>query len=119
MIRSKGARGSDAELVIVQIIQGAGGGFAAVLAQTAAQASVAHQDLASVTAFVLIFAEIGNAIGTAIASAIWRNTMPGQLQQHLGAVTNNQTLIDSIYGSITTAATYPFGDPIRTGTIEA
>ena len=118
MIHSKGARGSTAELVIAQLLQGAGGGFAAVLAQTAAQASVAHQDLASVTAFVLIWAEIGNAIGTAICTAIWRNVMPGQLAQHLGGITD-QVTIDGIFASITTAATYPFGDPIRTGTIEA
>lgn len=118
MIHSKGAHGSTGELVVVQILQGAGGGFAAVLAQTAAQASVAHQDLASVTAVVLIFAEIGNAIGSAITTAIWRNIMPGQLQEALEGLAN-QTVIDSIYGSTTIAATYPAGSPIREGTIHA
>lgn len=99
-------------------MQGAGGGFAAVLAQTAAQASVAHQDLASVTAVILIFAEIGNAIGSAITTAIWRNIMPGQLQEALEGLAN-QTVIDSIYGSTTIAATYAPGSPIREGTIHA
>jgi len=118
MIHSKGAHGSTAELVIVQILQGAGGGFAAVLAQTAAQAAVSHQDLASVTALILIFAEIGNAIGTAICTAIWRNVMPGQLEEALSGLAN-QTVIDSIYGSTAIAATYVPGSPIREGTIHA
>lgn len=105
-------------MVIVQVLQGAGGGFAAVLAQTAAQASVPHQDLASVTAFVLIFAEIGNAIGTAIAGGVWRNIMPDQLQQHIGAYADSAT-IATIYGSVPVANSYPVDSPIRIGTIEA
>lgn len=66
MIRSRGAQGTDAELVISQIIQGLGGGFAAVCSQVGAQASVPHVDVATVTAFVLLITEIGGAIGTAI-----------------------------------------------------
>lgn len=68
--------GSTAELVIVQIIQGAGGGIAAATTQTLAQAVVPHQDVGAVTAAVLLFAEIGGAVGTAIAGAIWRNSEP-------------------------------------------
>ena len=118
MIHSKGARGGTFELVIVQILQGVGGGIAAVVAQTAAQASVPHQDLASVTAVVLLFAEIGGAIGTAISAAIWRNVMPGQLAKSLAGLATD-TQITTIYGSITDAALYPFGSPIRNGTIAA
>lgn len=118
MIHSKGARGSTVELVLCQLLQGAGGGIAAVVAQTAAQASVPHQDLASVTAVILLFAEIGGAIGTAIVSAIWRNVMPGQLQLHLAGLTDQEG-IDAIYASVVTAATYPYGSPIRVATIEA
>jgi len=118
MLHSKGARGSTAELVIVQALQGLGGGIAAVVSQTSAQASVPHQDLASVTAVILLFAEIGGAIGTAVVSAVWRNIMPGQLQLRLAGLTDEAT-IDGIYASISTAATYPYGSPIRTATIEA
>lgn len=49
MIHSKGANGGVAELVIVQMIQGAGGGLAAGITQTSAQSVVPHQDVAAVT----------------------------------------------------------------------
>lgn len=120
MIHSKGANGSTAELVWTQILQGIGGGASAVLCQTAAQASVAHQDLAAVTAFVLLLAEIGNAIGTAAAASIWRQQMPGALQSQLEGLPGvNQTTIDGIYANIVSAALYPADDPIRRGTILA
>lgn len=66
MIHSRGARGSDFELVITQILQGLGGGFAAVASQVGAQASVPHVDVAIVTAVVLLWTEIGGAVGGAI-----------------------------------------------------
>lgn len=69
MIKSKGAHGTTAELVIVQVIQGMGGGIASASTQLLAQASVPHQDVATVTAFVLLFAEIGNAVGESILPA--------------------------------------------------
>ena len=120
MIHSKGANGSTAELVIVQILQGLGGGIAGVLPQTAAQAIVPHQDLAAVTAVVLLFAEIGGAIGTAITTAIWRNVMPGALESRLSGLPGvTQTTIDGIYGAITTATTYPQGSAIRNGIVGA
>lgn len=77
---------------MTQVLQGMGGGIAATTAQLFAQGSVPHQgeqssamarrdpeltscsfaDLATVTAFVLLLAEIGNAVGTAIATAVWK-----------------------------------------------
>jgi hypothetical protein len=42
MLHSRGARGSAAELVINQVLQGMGGGFAAVTIQVAAQSQVPH-----------------------------------------------------------------------------
>ena len=66
MIHSRGANGSTAELVWTQILQGLGGGMAAVASQVGAQASVPHADVAMVTAAVLLVTEIGGAIGSAI-----------------------------------------------------
>ncbi|BGP20482.1 hypothetical protein JCM10213v2_008643 [Rhodosporidiobolus nylandii] len=110
MIKSKGADGSTAFLVWTQVLQGLGGGVASASTQLLAQASVPHQDVATVTAFVLLFAEIGNAVGTAIATAIWRHHMPEQLAEHLAGLAN-QTTIDGIYGSITDALTYKASSP--------
>ena len=42
MIHARGALGSTAELVMCQVLQGIGGGFAAIIIQAAAQARVAH-----------------------------------------------------------------------------
>ena len=66
MIHSRGAQGSDAEVVWTQILQGLGGGFAAITSQVGAQASVPHIDVATVTAVVLLITEVGGAVGNAI-----------------------------------------------------
>jgi hypothetical protein len=65
MIHSRGANGSDAELVWTQILQGFGGGLAAISSQVGAQASVPHADVAIITAVVLLLTEIGGAVGNA------------------------------------------------------
>lgn len=65
MIHSRGANASDAELVWTQILQGLGGGFAAISSQVGAQASVPHADVAIITAVVLLLTEIGGAVGNA------------------------------------------------------
>ncbi|KAG9099375.1 hypothetical protein FRC06_005345 [Ceratobasidium sp. 370] len=117
MIHSRGAKGNTGELVMTQVIQGFGGGFAAVASQVGAQASVPHGEVAIVTAMVLLVTEIGGAIGTAIAGGIWTNTMPKQLEIHLPGV--NEATRATLFGSITTIAMYPPGDPIREGVIQA
>ena len=69
MIHSRGAQASDAEVVWTQIIQGFGGGFASVCSSVAAQASVPHVDMAMTTAMVLLWTEIGGAVGSAIGAS--------------------------------------------------
>lgn len=71
MIHSRGANAGTGELVMTQVLQGMGGGFAAVAIQVGAQASVKHADVAVVTAVVLLVTEIGGAVGTAIGMS-WR-----------------------------------------------
>lgn len=66
MIHSRGANASDAEIVWTQLLQGIGGGFAAVASQVGAQASVTHTDVAIITAVVLLWTEIGGSVGNAI-----------------------------------------------------
>lgn len=117
MIHSRGALGSDVELVWCQLLQGIGGGFASVLTQLLAQALVSHTDVAIVTALVLLITEIGNSVGSAIATAVWTSQMPGELAANVP--TTNATLLNELYSSVTTIATYPAGDPIREGVISA
>ncbi|KAI9060414.1 drug:h+ antiporter [Trametes sanguinea] len=117
MIHSRGADSSDAEIVWTQLLQGIGGGFASVCSQVGAQASVPHVDVAMVTAVVLLWTEIGGSVGSAVAGAIWTNTMPGKLAEHLPAL--NQTERDTLFGSITSVMVLPFDDPTRQGVIAA
>lgn len=109
--------GGTGELVMAQVLQGMGGGFAAIIIQTAAQSRVAHVDVAIVTALVLLITEVGNSVGSAIATAAWTGSMPNQLARYVP--TDNTTLLDELYGSIYVIASYPAGDPIREGAIQA
>ncbi|OJT02311.1 Siderophore iron transporter 3 [Trametes pubescens] len=117
MIHSRGADSSDAEIVWTQILQGIGGGFAAVCSQVGAQASVPHVDVAMVTAVVLLWTEIGGSVGSAVAGAIWTNTMPDKLAAHLPTL--SETEIATLFGSITSVMALPFDDPVRVGVIGA
>jgi MFS family permease len=117
MIHSRGAQGSDAELVWCQLLQGIGGGFASVITQLLAQALVAHTDVAVVTALVLLITEVGNSVGSAIATAVWTSQMPSELAANVP--TTNSTLLAELYGSVTVINSYAAGDPIREGVITA
>lgn len=115
MIHSRGADGSDAELVWTQVLQGMGGGFAAICSGIGAQASVPHADVAMITALVLLWTEIGAGVGGSIAGAIWSGAMPGALKEHLPGLTQEER--DVLFGSITDVRARPLGDPVRQGVI--
>ena len=117
MIKARSASGNTAELVLCQVLQGVGGGFAAIAIQVSAQAAVAHVDVATVTAMVLLITEVGNSVGSAIATGIWTSFMPGELAKHVP--TTNATLLADLFGSITDIELYPIDSPIRLGAIEA
>ncbi|TEB20096.1 ferrichrome-type siderophore transporter [Coprinellus micaceus] len=119
MIHSRGANASDAEVVWSQLLQGIGGGFAAVMAQTGAQASVKHADTAMVTAVVLLVTEIGGSIGSAIGTSgsIWTSLMPDKLEQYLPFVDAETRA--QLFGSLYVVAAEPRGSPLREGVIMA
>jgi hypothetical protein len=62
---------SNGVLACVPIFGGLGGGFSVVASQVAVQASVPHVDMASVMANLALWSQLGTAIGTAIAGAVW------------------------------------------------
>ncbi|KLO12475.1 drug:h+ antiporter [Schizopora paradoxa] len=117
MIHSRGANASTAELIWTQILQGLGGGFASSASQVGAQASVPHIDVAMVTASTLLFTEIGGAVGSAMAGAIWANTMPSNLAKYLPSLSDIER--SRLFGNISSVLDIPRGDPIREGVIEA
>ena len=63
---------SDVALVWTQILISLGGAFSVVGSRVATQASVPHQDMATVIAQLALWTKIGGAIGSAIATAIWK-----------------------------------------------
>ncbi|KAF7337839.1 MFS domain-containing protein [Mycena venus] len=90
---------NTAALVMTQIIQGLGGGIAAVASQIGAQGAVPHQDVALATAALLLSAEVGNVVGTAAAGAIWVNRLPVEIARHVPGL--NSTEIKSYVGAPT------------------
>lgn len=72
--------------------------------QAGSQASVPHSDVATAVAALSLISTVCAAIADAIAAAIWTNKMPANLAKYVLAVPGtNQTLVDSIYGSIVVA----------------
>jgi hypothetical protein len=58
---------------------------------------------------------LGSLIKRTTAGAIWSNTMPDNLEKYLPWLTDEQRA--ELFGSITSAASYPLGDPVREGVI--
>ncbi|PVF93334.1 MFS general substrate transporter [Serendipita vermifera] len=117
MIHSRGAQGTDGEIVFTQILQAFGGGFAAVASQVGAQASVRHKYVAMVTAIVLLITELGGAIGSAIGGAIWTQIMPKNIAKHLPDV--DEATRAELFGSIVSIVALPADDPVRLGVVQA
>jgi hypothetical protein len=94
------------------------GAFTVIGARVGSQASVPHEDLASVIALLSLWSTIGSSIGSTICAAIWQDKMKTYLQQELPN-TSDET-INKIYGSIKILRTqYDWQDPIRQGAITA
>lgn len=109
---------TDVTLVMTQILLGIGGACSVVGSQVASQASVPHQDMALVIALLSQWSNIGYAIGSAIAGAIWSGKMRGNLRKYMpDSVSDAQ--VDTFYGSITKIRQYPYDSEIRQAAIKA
>ncbi|PWZ00005.1 putative siderophore iron transporter mirC [Testicularia cyperi] len=118
MIRYRDAASTTFQVVMPQVLQGLGGGFLGITLQVAAQVSVRHQDVATVTAYFLLLTEIGGACGSAVVGAVQTNVLPGYLEKYLPMLDASTRAL--IYGSPTSyLATYPIGTPERDGIIAA
>lgn len=117
MLHARGPNGNVASLVMCQVLQGAGGGFAATSILVGPQAVVRHADVATVIAMVLLITEVGNSVGSAAATGLWQQHMPKELATYVP--TNNGTLLTEIFGDITIIKAMPITDPIRMGAITA
>lgn len=94
------------------------GSFNVVGVRVGSQASVPHEDMATIIALLTLWSTLGSSIGSAVSSAIWTNKMLSRLTHELPGVERKTIL--KIYGNIKTLRTaYPFDDPIRQGAIRA
>jgi hypothetical protein len=101
-----------------QILIGAGGAFSVVGSRVASQASVPHQDLATVVALLSLWSKIGSSIGSAIAAVIWSSQMPKNLRTYLPSNVSDAQ-ITKFFGNIKLIRAYDFDDPIHQGAIVA
>lgn len=87
-------------------------------ARVGVQASVPHDDVASLISIISLWSTLGSSTGSAVASAIWTNQMLKQMYKELPGVSADT--VTEIYGDIKALrADYDFLDPIRQGSIRA
>jgi SIT family siderophore-iron:H+ symporter-like MFS transporter len=106
-------------VVASQVIIGLGGAMTIAPIMAAVQVSVPHALVAHSIAAINVFPCLGNAIGAAVAGALWSNTLPGNLIKDL-ASSGHQNEVHNIYSEpLTWIESYPLGTSARTGVIEA
>jgi hypothetical protein len=86
-------------------------------ARVGVQASVPHDDVASLISIITLWSTLGSSIGSAVATSIWTEQMVAQMHTEMPDV--DSTTIATIYGNIKTLKTYEYLDPIRQGSIRA
>lgn len=104
-------------LIVCQIFIALGGGTLYVCGEMAAMAVAEHGGIASVLAFLSLSIAVGTSLGSAIAGAIWSNTLPQQLMKFL-PVGSEQDLAE-IYGNLGLQLSFEFGNPVRTAIIDS
>ncbi|OQU93795.1 hypothetical protein CLAIMM_00264 [Cladophialophora immunda] len=100
MMRLRGANNSMAEIIVMQVIQGAGSGAVGTVVIVVAQIVVPRTELAHSTALELLCIYLGNSAGSAIAGTIYTSLFKERLRLWMGPETS-QAAIDSVYDSIT------------------
>lgn len=112
MVKLRGDSNSDAELFVVQAIQGVGSGMIQMICLTVAQIVVPHAELAQVSALVLLAIFLGSGVGSAVAGGIYTNYFKDALRERMGSGTPAAT-IDAIYNSIIASDLPAWGTPER------
>ncbi|ONH68513.1 Siderophore iron transporter 3 [Cyberlindnera fabianii] len=90
---------STVAIVWTQILIGIGGSCSVVGSQVSSQASVPHQDTALAISLLSLWSTIGQAIGSAIAGAIWQTKLPAALRMYMPSSVND-TMVATYYGSV-------------------
>ncbi|RMZ77074.1 hypothetical protein DV738_g4605, partial [Chaetothyriales sp. CBS 135597] len=86
-------------------------------ARVGVQASVPHDDIASLISIITLWSTLGSSVGSTIATSIWTEQMVAEMHNQMPDVPD--ATITKIYGSISSLRKYAFLDPIRQGSIRA
>ncbi|KAH0434506.1 hypothetical protein CcaCcLH18_05249 [Colletotrichum camelliae] len=106
-----------ARLVIAQLLYCLGS-FNVVGARVGSQASVPHEDMATIIAVLTLWSTLGSSVGSAVSSAIWTSEMLDRMRKEMPDV--DEKTLAKLYGSIKKLrTTYDFDDPVRQGAIRA
>ncbi|KAL3459468.1 major facilitator superfamily domain-containing protein [Aspergillus heterothallicus] len=106
-----GKVGNEAAFVTAKSLIGIGRAFYQTASQVSVQATVQRGEVSVVTAVFFAAMSVGGAIGTSVAGAIWRSTLPKKLTQYLPTEYKSQA--EAIFGSIVVAQKYEVGSPAR------
>ncbi|KAK7420354.1 ferrioxamine B transporter [Neonectria punicea] len=111
------ASGSQAGVIVGQVLLGLAGGFFPYPNLAAAQALAKHEDLVVITSLVLTTNNVGMALGGCVSGAIWTQTLYERLQKDLAP---NAELATAVYASpLYVVPEYPVGTPERTAIVES
>ncbi|KAH6615874.1 major facilitator superfamily domain-containing protein [Chaetomium sp. MPI-SDFR-AT-0129] len=98
-------------IVMCQIFIAVAGGTLVICEQMAVMAATTHQYIAVVLAIESMFSNVGGAIGSTVAAAIWNGVFPKKLADHLPV--EMQGNVTSIVASLETQLSYPLGSATR------
>lgn len=98
-------------IIMCQIFIAVSGGTLVITMQIAAMAVTSHQYIAVVLAIQGMFSNIGGAIGSTVAGAIWMGVFPQRLAEYLPE--ESQADFSLIYGDLFQQLSYPVGTPTR------
>ncbi|KAL5612614.1 hypothetical protein BROUX41_004291 [Berkeleyomyces rouxiae] len=87
------------------------GGTLVITKEIAVMAAVSHEHIAVILAVEAMFASLGGAVGSTIASAIWQHSFPKQLRKYLPDDVKSE--LSKIVGSIAVQKSYPVGSAAR------
>ncbi|MCJ1283550.1 hypothetical protein MMC26_002880 [Xylographa opegraphella] len=98
-------------IVMCQIFVSFAGGTIIICDQIAVMAAASHQHIAVVLAVEAMFAEVGGAVGSTVAAAIWQDVFLAKLAEYLPAEALPN--LATIYGDLNTQLMYPVGSATR------
>ncbi|KAL2821779.1 hypothetical protein BDW59DRAFT_164118 [Aspergillus cavernicola] len=98
-------------IVMCQIFIAFGGGTLVICEQMTVMAVSRQQDIPAILAAESMVINIGSAVGSSIAAAMWTGIFPQKLKENLPA--DALPNLSTIYGSVTAQYGYPVGSPER------